>query len=125
MARPGLVGLDCNRRCQCAVCAAVAAGVDSAPGPGSGAGRCAGGRPVFSAVDFIRNGETGFRVPVRDPEAMEAALCKLCDDPKAAEEMGQRGEQLIRDRYNWKSVVEKISFRIRQVIKDEAEKAKP
>ncbi|WP_431299211.1 glycosyltransferase family 4 protein [Tabrizicola sp. BL-A-41-H6] len=76
------------------------------------------GTDIGAQRDFIRNGETGFRVPVRDPDAIASALCKLCDDPNAAKEMGQRGEQLIRDRYNWKSVVEKISVRIRREIRE-------
>lgn len=74
------------------------------------------GTDIGAQVDFIRNGETGYRVPVLDPEALAEALRKLCDDPQGAKEMGQRGEQLIRDRYNWNSVVEKISARIRRII---------
>lgn len=76
------------------------------------------GTDIGAQVDFIRNGETGFRVPVRDPEALAAALRRLCDDPEAARAMGQRGERLIRERYNWKSVVAKMTATIRSVLKD-------
>ncbi|MDP3265069.1 MAG: glycosyltransferase family 4 protein [Tabrizicola sp.] len=81
------------------------------------------GTDIGAQVDFIRNGETGFRVPVRDPEALAAALRRLCDDPEAAREMGRRGERLIRERYNWKSVVTRMTATIRSVLKDQAEGA--
>lgn len=75
------------------------------------------GTDIGAQVDFIRDGETGYRVPVLDPEALATALCRLCDDPQGAKEMGRRGEQLIRDRYNWNSVVEKMSATIRRKVR--------
>lgn len=72
------------------------------------------GTDIGALPDFIRDGETGYQVPVRDPEALAAALRRLCEDPLAAKDMGKRGAQLVRERYNWKSVIAKISGDIRR-----------
>lgn len=72
------------------------------------------GTDIGAQVDFIRDDETGYRVPVLNPEAIATALRKLCDNPDAAKAMGQRGEELVRERYNWKSVIAKMASTIRR-----------
>jgi len=45
------------------------------------------------------DGEHGIEIPIRDPEAIAAAIRTLYDDPSKATEMGGRAQELIRTRY--------------------------
>lgn len=49
--------------------------------------------------------ETGCGVLVdpADPEALAAVLDDLVDSPETIKHMGQRGQQAVRDRYNWEA----------------------
>jgi len=48
--------------------------------------------------EAVSDGVEGFLVPIRDPETMAAALCKLAADPILRKRMGQAGrERIIKD----------------------------
>jgi glycosyltransferase involved in cell wall biosynthesis len=64
------------------------------------------GRPVVAtAVDgtpeIVRDGETGFLVPPRDPERLADALARVLDDPRLAARMSARADEIARVRYTW------------------------
>jgi glycosyltransferase involved in cell wall biosynthesis len=66
------------------------------------------GRPVVAtAVDgtpeIVRDGETGFLVPPRDPEALARALARVLDDPALAGRMAERAGEIARERYTWEA----------------------
>ena len=60
----------------------------------------AAGKPVVAtngggAREIVADGETGLLVPMGDAEAMAAALLQLLEDPKQAQQMGERGRERI------------------------------
>jgi glycosyltransferase involved in cell wall biosynthesis len=66
------------------------------------------GRPVVAtAVDgtpeIVRDGETGFLVPPRDPEALAGALARVLDDPALAARMSYRADVIAAERYTWEA----------------------
>jgi glycosyltransferase involved in cell wall biosynthesis len=68
------------------------------------------GKPVIGtldcgAEDAIVDGENGYLVPQRDPEAVAAAVLRLLDDPLAARAMGERGRERALQR-DWSHVVD-------------------
>jgi glycosyltransferase involved in cell wall biosynthesis len=56
----------------------------------------AGGAP-----ESVADHETGLLVPVRDSDAIAAALCKLLDNRARAEAMGRAGYERARDLFGW------------------------
>ncbi len=60
---------------------------------------------VATAVDgtpeIVRDGETGFLVPPRDPAALADALGRLVGDPALARAMGRRAHEIAMDTYTW------------------------
>ena len=68
------------------------------------------GKPVVGtldcgAEDAIDDGDNGYLVPQRDPNAVAEALLRLLDDPAAARAMGERGRQRALSR-DWSHVVD-------------------
>jgi glycosyltransferase involved in cell wall biosynthesis len=63
---------------------------------------------VASAVgglnDTIRDGETGWQVPVGDPRAMAAAIAAVLDDPHEAARRTARGGEMVRRTYDTRLV---------------------
>jgi len=57
------------------------------------------------ASDFLRGAvagpQCGLVVDPLDPAAIAAAIEYLLRHPEVAEEMGRRGEQAVRERYDW------------------------
>jgi glycosyltransferase involved in cell wall biosynthesis len=49
--------------------------------------------------EWCIDGETGFVVPPKDPQAISAAVQRLLDDPQRLAQMGRRGIELIHDRF--------------------------
>ncbi len=63
------------------------------------------GRPVITTDvpgcrDAIVPGETGLRVPAKDPESLAAAIRQLVADPEVCIAMGRAGRQRVEDRYS-------------------------
>ncbi|MBX9880439.1 MAG: glycosyltransferase [Sphingomonas sp.] len=66
-------------------------------------------RPVIASdVGGLRytvaEGETGLRVPPRDPARLGAAMRALLGDPARAEGMGRAGLARVRERFTWRQV---------------------
>lgn len=64
----------------------------------------AAGRPVVATAvggvpEVVRNGETGFLVPPRDPGALADAIATALDDPGYAAKLGRQGQQVVRALY--------------------------
>lgn len=69
----------------------------------------AAGVPVVAADvgglrDTVVHGDTGLRVPPRDPAAIAAAVANLMDDRALRERMGAAGVARARSHYTWTSV---------------------
>jgi glycosyltransferase involved in cell wall biosynthesis len=50
---------------------------------------------VGGVSEVIRDGETGKLIPIKDPDAIVAALSPLLDDPAGAQAMSHRGRELV------------------------------
>ncbi|MCS6840078.1 MAG: glycosyltransferase family 4 protein [Roseiflexus sp.] len=79
-------------------------------------------RPVVASAvgglpDVVRDGETGYLVPPRDPGALADALLHLLSLPPAARRaMGRRGRAIVRDLFDIEQVAfaeERIFYRLR------------
>ena len=58
--------------------------------------------------EVIRDGETGYLCQPGDRPAVQEAICKLLRNPQQAREMGRRGRELVRERFDWRRMVEVI-----------------
>lgn len=71
---------------------------------------------VASAVgglnDTIRDGETGWQVPVGDPRAMAAAIASVLDDPDEAARRTARGADMVRRSYDKRLVFDALMARL-------------
>lgn len=71
------------------------------------------GLPVI-ASDFplwrqiVENAGCGLLVDPLQPESIAEAIDWLFDNPIEAEEMGRRGRQIVKDKYNWSSELTKL-----------------
>lgn len=54
-----------------------------------------------STRPFVHNGENGFRVTADDPSAHARAILSLLQQPQQAAKMGQCGQRLVNQHYNW------------------------
>ena len=68
------------------------------------------GKPVVGtldcgAEDAITDGDNGYLVPQRDPDAVADAVLRILGDPSAAQAMGERGRQRALSR-DWSHVVD-------------------
>jgi glycosyltransferase involved in cell wall biosynthesis len=71
------------------------------------------GLPVVSSDlpstrPFVQNGENGYRVTADDPGAHADTFVELLQRPRQAKEMGRRGQELVRRRYNWGEMEERL-----------------
>ena len=51
--------------------------------------------------ELVRHGENGLLVPPEDPESLAAALAELAADPDRRDRMGQVGQRLVRDEFEF------------------------
>ncbi len=66
----------------------------------------AGGKPAIGyqldgTPEVILNDETGYCVPERDLGAVMENTIKILDSPELAAQMGKRGRELTRDKFDW------------------------
>ena len=62
-------------------------------------------RPVVATTvggtpELVADGETGFLVPPRDPEALTAALRRVLDDPDLGRRLGEAGRARVAERFS-------------------------
>lgn len=86
-------------------------------------------RPVIGAEvggikSTVLDGETGYLVPPRDPQAVAARLAALSRDPALARRMGEAGMRRAYRDYTWRTVAEQAAAIYAAVI-DKADHALP
>jgi glycosyltransferase involved in cell wall biosynthesis len=57
----------------------------------------------------VSDGETGFLVPPRDPDALAAKLAVLAHDPSLADRMGRAGARRANRLFTWQTVGEQLA----------------
>jgi len=58
--------------------------------------------------EVIVDGQTGYLCPPRDVAAVAAALLKLLRSPQRARDLGRRGQEFVRHRFDWRQMVAAI-----------------
>lgn len=72
--------------------------------------------PAGGTEELVRDGETGFVVPMDDSEALGAAIRDLCTDPDGRVEMGRNARQLVVDEYSVEAYVEEFERFLQSVV---------
>jgi len=72
-----------------------------------GAGRPVVATDVGGTREAVREGETGFLVPARDPEAMAQRIVELLNDPARAREMGANGRRVAEQEFSCEAQLRK------------------
>jgi D-inositol-3-phosphate glycosyltransferase len=62
------------------------------------------GSRVGGIKTSVADGETGYLVPPRDPEALAGRLLRLLSDPALQDRMGRAGRRRIEKHYTWERV---------------------
>jgi glycosyltransferase involved in cell wall biosynthesis len=71
----------------------------------------------FGALpEFVRDGVTGYCVPVWDVAALSERLIALLDDAALAARLGAAGYALTQERYNWESTGARIRHHIERTL---------
>jgi rhamnosyl/mannosyltransferase len=82
----------------------------------------AAGKPVVctelgTGTSFVnRDGETGFVVPARDPDALAAALARLMDDAALRARLGAAGRARVRQEFTLENMVARVMRVYDQVL---------
>jgi phosphoheptose isomerase len=66
----------------------------------------------YSIVD----GQTGYLIPPDDPPALAERLHMLLSGPEAAEAMGRRGLQRVRERFTWDRVAAEVALEYQRLL---------
>lgn len=69
-------------------------------------------------TEVVKDGETGFIVPKRNPEATASAIQKFIDSPDLREEMGKRGRKRVEELYDWNRNVHTMIEVYKKVIRN-------
>lgn len=67
------------------------------------------GSKVGGIVDVIQDGENGFLVEQKNPEDLADKLAKLIMNRCQREKMGEIGSEMVKNKFNWEIVGQKIS----------------
>lgn len=70
------------------------------------------------AIDAIRDGITGLRVPVGDVDALTAALARLLADPELREQMGQAGCSWVQQNFQCETVWKNLEANYRSILQN-------
>lgn len=75
------------------------------------AGAC--GKPVVVSdvgglPEVVVNGETGFVVESKNPDAIASSICRLIDNPELRVSMGNSGRKRVLEFYSWNDSVKKM-----------------
>jgi glycosyltransferase involved in cell wall biosynthesis len=62
--------------------------------------------PLDGTPEVVLHGETGLLCPVRQIDAIAAALTELLLDPEKRRAMGQRGQDEVRKRFPWQRMAD-------------------
>ena len=66
--------------------------------------------------EIVEDGVTGLLIPMGDPAAMAAAICRLLRDPVEAAAMGRRGRQRVEQRFTIERTAERVAGVYRQLV---------
>ena len=71
------------------------------------------GKPVVvtnvgSLPEYVEDGQTGYVVPARNPEALADRIVKLLKDGKARRNMGDAGFRMSSERLSWETLAKSI-----------------
>ena len=82
------------------------------------------GTPVIASevgglAFLVKDGETGFHVPSRDPEALAERICALLNDPGCQREMGRQAH-LSAQKYAWHNIADRIIELYKNVLRERA-----
>ncbi len=69
-------------------------------------------------AEVIEDHETGFLVPVGDPERAAQAAEQLIADPALRELMGRKGRERVIQLFDWKSNVEAMIREYQEIYRD-------
>ena len=72
-----------------------------------GAGRPVVATEVGGTPEAVRDGETGFLVPARNPEAMAQRIVELLNNPARAKEMGANGRRVAEQEFSCEAQLKK------------------
>jgi D-inositol-3-phosphate glycosyltransferase len=80
------------------------------------------GRPVIASevgglAFLVRDGETGFHIPSRDPEALADKMYRLLSDAAFRDSLGRKA-QAYAQQFGWPVVVERILHLYEEVLQD-------
>ena len=67
-------------------------------------------------VEIVKDGETGRLVPPREPEAFSRGLTDLLSDGAAADRMGSNGLALVKSRFAFHRMVERVENLYRELL---------
>jgi len=73
---------------------------------------------VGGIPEGIRDGETGFLVPPRNPEALAEKLKILIENPELRKQMGKKAREWVEKKFNQKILLEKLIDVYYEVIKE-------
>jgi glycosyltransferase involved in cell wall biosynthesis len=74
------------------------------------------GTTVGGTPEVIRDGETGRLVPPADAHALALAILSLLADPAHARALGRAGQELVRARYTFDAMMERITTVYRELL---------
>jgi glycosyltransferase involved in cell wall biosynthesis len=90
---------DILRTCSLAVRPSLSEGLPLAILEAMASGLPVVATPVGGTPEIVLDGQTGYLIPPRSPEALAAAINRLLADPVRAAEMGRCGQELVRHTY--------------------------
>jgi len=67
---------------------------------------------VSAIPELIEDGENGLLVPPQDPQALAQALERLIRDPALRAQLGQRGHDIVRQRFSFEAGIERLLARL-------------
>jgi glycosyltransferase involved in cell wall biosynthesis len=80
------------------------------------------GKPVIATDaggnhELIKDGKSGFLVPVKDPKALARALIKCIKQPQMRKEMGLLSSQLFKERFSLERMLDDYQRLYQELIK--------
>ena len=73
----------------------------------------AAGLPVVAtettgSKEIVKDGENGFLVPIGDSESLAKKILFLLNNPEKAEQMGKKGQQMVKKRFEQQKIIKQI-----------------
>jgi glycosyltransferase involved in cell wall biosynthesis len=75
--------------------------------------------PVGSISEVIKNGENGFLIPPGDADTLKEKILELASNKDLRKEIGERNSELVKEKYSWNKIAEKIMEVYDEVLKED------